>query len=307
MGTLAGEIRKDLPRTRLFIILFAGLLSMAFNSIRILLIVLAHLHSGLREGFETIGHITFGWWVFAIDLLVFLIALRSIPHSRLQATTSRDAKNTLTQAGKHNHLFWAAGAALALPVASPVAQTFDSFPDTPASAPSIVGMTGPISPDARWQPSYAGFAWEQRVAYITDKGRVVELYANRFHRQSQDNELIAHGRELFSSEVFQAVGQDLIGLEGGHRPTVEINRLDMRDAAGRHWLALFTYTMDNEFTTSRSQVQLATAWRGLYRRPSAGVLAVAAPCVPDCASTELDLRALMAQAMDAYTRPRGTP
>ena len=81
MGALTGELRGDRMRTRILIMALAALLSIAFNSVRILLIVLAHLHPTLQHAFETIGHLTFGWWVFALDIAVFVLALRFIPLS----------------------------------------------------------------------------------------------------------------------------------------------------------------------------------------------------------------------------------
>lgn len=305
MGALAGEIRGDSTRTRLVIMALAGLLSVLFNSLRILLIVLAHLHPTLRAGFETIGHLTFGWWVFALDIIVFFLALRLVPASKPPAPATL-AGTTLKPLANSRHGFvLAMAAALLLPVVSWAARHSSSYPKPVAAPPDIAGAAGPISPDSRWQPGYKGAALEHRVAYILPDGRVIELYHNVYHRQSQGNELIADGAPLFDHAFFTMRTSNAVQLKRTGAQPVDAYHMEMRDKSGRSWAALYTYVLDGKSMTDANRVQLLAAWRSLFGAPTAGVFAVATPCVQSCADIKADLESIALSAYDAYY-PIGT-
>ncbi len=89
IGVLAGVLRDDVLRTRILILIFAGLLSMAFNWLRIVLIVVAYQHPALKDAYESIGHMNFGWWIFALDLVVFSLVLRFVPRSESEGLRHR--------------------------------------------------------------------------------------------------------------------------------------------------------------------------------------------------------------------------
>lgn len=299
MGALAGEIRGDTIGTRLIIMALAGFLSIAFNSLRILLIVLAHMHPTLQQAFETIGHLTFGWWVFALDVVVLVVALRFIP-----ASTPRPAQ-PLAAAPLHDagqNIWWYAtiGVALALPALSWIAGDLDRYPAPPAGPIGMSDATQTIAPDLRWQPAYDGVAWQHRVAYLTPGGHVIELYRNEYHRQSQGRELVSSGSGLFDHSAFtmSAPVRTLLAREGA--PPIDANRLELTDQSGRTWSALYTYLVDDEAIPGSWRAQLLTAWRSLYSRPAAGVLALATPCIPDCAAVDDDLQALAVRAYAGY-------
>lgn len=309
MGALAGEIRNDTRRTRLLILAIAACLSVAFNSIRILMIVLAHLNPALREGFQAIGHITFGWWVFALDLLVFFFVLRLVP-------TSKAATNAHSPPAEPGPLpdvrHWYRGttyaliAALTLPLASSATRMLDSYPPLPEFEGNLRGMHGTLAPDTRWLPDFEGAAWEHRAAYLADHGRVIELYANEFRHQTQDRELIAHGRVLFTEPSFSIDSTQESGLKSSSNAFIDVVRVHLRDPANRSWVGIYTYFVDGRSFTNPRDAQLATARRALLRRPVAGIIAAATPCLSDCALAESLLDRLFGSAIDVYDQ-RGKP
>ena len=309
MGALAGELRDDRWPTRLLILCVAGTLSIAFNSLRILMIVLAYLHDDLRNGLETIGHLTFGWWVFAIDLLVFYLALRLVPASRRSVepqsppVSAASTEEGTHAAGKRAFAF-AVVAALVLPIASWAAEHAHPYPKSLAAPIAMRPATRSLSPDTRWQPQFDGAAWEQRTAYISSHGRIIELYRNEYHDQSQGGELISHGAQLFDRAVFITQQSTITMLQRTNAPAIEINRVQLQDQAGRLWTSLFTYVIDEDSVASTRDAQLVTAWRSLYSRPVAGVFAVLLPCLPDCAAVKADLDEAAVHAYDAYERAR---
>lgn len=306
MGALAGELRGDRVRTRVLIMTWAGLLSIAFNSVRILLIVLAHLHPALQRSFETIGHLTFGWWVFALDVAVFALVLNFIPISPSPAVPQSQDAGAPQAAGGSTGFYLAIVASVVLPAFSWIAQHLHKYPLSP-EGPGVTGDSVTIAPDLRWQPAYDGVAWQHRVAFLTPHGHVLELYRNEYHWQSQGRELFESDSPLFDHRAF-TVGKSIRAqlMAEGARP-VDANRVELTDPSGRSWSALYTYLVDDETVPAVRRAQFLTAWRSLYSRPTAGVLALATPCVPDCAAVKEDLEALAVRAYTEYETTRRRP
>ena len=307
VGVLAGEFRGDRLRTRVLILVLAGLLSMIFNWLRILLIVFAYLDEDLKHGLETMGHLTFGWWVFAFDLVVFYLVLRLVPFSSPPAVVAGPSRTEYAPVSTNGSgLPLAITAAVLLPASSWVAQTMEDYPLDPPGPVAVAGLAGPISPDSRWQTDFKGAAWEHRVAYILKDGRVMELYRNEYHRQSQGKELIANGTLLFDPTSFETRTVTPAHLERDRKPFIDANRIELLDKSGRSWSAIYTYVIDGNAVASSRKAQLLTALRSLYGRPAAGVFAVAVPCVPDCAAVSDELAKATVLAYDAYQLERGT-
>lgn len=300
VAVLAGVLRGDRLPTRLLILLLAAALSMIFNWLRVLLIVLAYLHPGLKHTLETIGHLTFGWWVFALDLLVFYLALRFVPTSPGRPEQRSSPGLEKPHSGGIYRLAAAVLAAALLPVSSWALSRGESYPGTVDAPIALPGARAAVSPDPRWQPYFEGPAWEHRVAYLHSDGPIIEVYRNEYHRQSQGKELISNGAVLFDPAVFATHSSAIVHLRRGGRPTVEANRVELVDKLGNPWLALYTYVVDQETIANALHVQLITALRSLYGRTTAGVLAVAVPCARDCAALESQLRDVMLQIYDAY-------
>lgn len=303
VGVLAGAIRGDSARTRILIVILAGLLSMIFNWVRILLIVLAYLNADLRHGLETMGHYTFGWWVFAIDLVAFYLALRWIPHSARPAPSASPTHSHTAepQSVSDTRVFLSTFAALLLlPASSWAVQRAHDYPSGLQAAIPIPGVSEPLSPDVRWQPKFQGAAWQHRVAYVWPPGRVIELYRNEYHEQSQAAELTGVGAVLFDPDTFtvRAAASVRISLDASH--SIAATRVELADTAQQPWVAFYTYIVGDHTVGSAVQAQFLTAYHALYRRTAAGVLAVAAPCTPNCTTVSATLEQALASARQAY-------
>jgi exosortase len=304
VGALAVNFRGDGLRTGALIMVLAGLLSMVFNWLRIFLIVLAYLHPDLRHTLETMGHLTFGWWVFVLDLVAFTLVLRLVPFSG----KPHDAAQPLY--AQHAAARGAAGPALAaatallLPVSSWAAHLAQSYPAKPAVAMSLPGLAGPIAPDPRWQPHFEGAAWEHRAAYMGTNGRIVELYRNEYHEQAQGSELIAQGASLFDPAVFTTRAAHIVRLSSADVSPLEASTVELQDKSGRKWTARYAYLVGDDVVASASRAQVLTALHSLYGRPTAGILSVMMPCVPDCESVGGNLDAAMIVVHETYREAR---
>jgi exosortase len=300
MGALAGELRGDTLRTRLMIMALAGCLGFAFNAIRILMIVIAYLNPRLHAALESIGHVTFGWWILALDIVVLCLALLLVPLSR-RADAPATAKIPAPAATDSlTALVPAVAVALLLPLMAFSLPRVDRYPDPIQSAVSVPGVTGPLSPDLRWEPQFHGAAWAHRAAYLLPNGRVVEFYRNEYHRQSQGEELIASDGNPFPRKAFPVQTTTAVLLQRPAAAAIEAWRTELRDQSGRDWSALYTYVVDGKAERDGLRTRLVTAALSLYSRPAAGVFAVATPCVPDCSTVAADLEQFAGRAYDAY-------
>ena len=303
VGVLAGVLRGDVLRTRILILAVAGLLSMAFNWLRIFLIVLAYLHPSLKEGLETMGHLTFGWWVFALDLVVFSLVLRFVPRSTTeQADHTPEPLTSTAQTSIGIGLWLSIIALILLPSVASTLARLDTYPTGIGLADLSLGTDGKelLSPDLSWTPHYPGAAWEYRVALQTENGAVVEIYGNQYHEQSQGTELISRGSHLFDPLYFSPASSDVIEIEDANGQSLPIRRDILTDSSGDSWLALYTYFVDSEPVVSSRRVQLLTAFRSMFARTTAGVVAVATPCIEGCDDRRSEIDDSLNQAIEAY-------
>ena len=303
VGVLAGVLRGDVLRTRILILVVAGLLSMAFNWLRILLIVLAYQHPGLRDALETMGHLTFGWWVFALDLVVFSLVLRFVPRSAEEAVEeSLPDRTAPVRPGNSGGLWIATIAIVLLPAVAWVLPRIDNYPpETPATDLATAAADRPLlSPDFRWTPHYPGTAWERRFAIRTGNGIAVEVYGNQYHEQSQGSELVSRGSHLFDPLSFAPGSSSVVDLRDSEDRPIAARREVLTDSAGNSWLAVYTYLVDGEPIPGSRRVQLVTAFRSTYSRPTAGVVAVAAPCPEECTALSADLAETFVGVLEDY-------
>ena len=305
VGVLAGVLRRDVLRTRIFILIFAGLLSMVFNWLRILLIVLAYQKPDLKTALETMGHLTFGWWVFALDLIVFALVLRMVPRSddslqksqpKIQAIPNRSRNGT--------RLLLTVFALILLPTTAWLLPRADTYPsEVPSLDPWIeADRHTKFAPDVRWSPNYPGTYWEDRFAVIADSGLAVEVYGNQYHEQTQGNELFAGASFLFDPLNFSLQASNSMHLENTSGQPISIRREILRDDRGTSWLSLYTFVVDNEPIAGARRALFKSAIRSTYSRTAAGILAVAVPCEKQCEIEFSEIEGTFIKLVEAYQK-----
>lgn len=304
VGVLAGVIRRDTLRTRILILIIAGLLSMAFNWLRILLIVLAYLHPSMKGAIDTMeGHLTLGWWVFALDLLVFALILRFVPRASMPLEETRlRQQNTSIQLRSRTGTRMAVLALVALPAIAWTLPRFDSFSTETPSPDLGLSRAGSdiVSPDLRWIPQFPGTVWEGRFAIMTDTGVVIEVYSNLYHKQTQGSELISRASYLFDPTYFTSESSETIDLHNSEDQTIRAHRDILTDSAGTSWLATYTYFVDNEPIANSRLTQVTVGLRSIFNRTTAGIVGVATPCVKDCTHQVPNIEDAFVHVVGAY-------
>jgi hypothetical protein len=117
---------------------------------------------------------------------------------------------------------------------------------------------------------------------MPDGGIAVEVYGNQYHEQTQGSELISRGSHLFDPLYFSTNSSSIIYLQGSKGQSISAHRNTLTDSTGTSWLTVYTYIVDSDPIASSRRVQLMTVLRSVYARTTAGVVAVATPCVEEC-------------------------
>jgi EpsI family protein len=301
IGALAGALRGDNVQTRIMILIGAGVLSIAFNWLRILIIVLAYANPPLKPWIESIDHATFGWWVFAMDLFVFCLALRWIPIAN-PAGSPVSTPETPPRRSRALPFVVALIASAFLPVSSwgltrlgappPNALRVAAEIDVPPGAVTI-------SPDYRWRPEFPGAAWTHRLAYVREDGRFVEVYVNEYHHQAQGAELISDTTPVFSRSAFDELARNVVEIHDGV-VTAAVNKVELLDKTNVRWLAMYAYAVNGRLIAPAWRTQLRTALLSVYGHPTAGLIAVMMRCERSCASVAPHLEEAFFDAYRAY-------
>jgi exosortase len=304
VGVLAGITRCDAPRTRLLLLVIAGSLSMAFNWIRILLIALAYLHPGLNKAMDWMGgHELLGWSVFAIGLFVFGQVLRFIPRTPYpHPETQRPAQSVSSRPKNYAGLWMSVFALVLLPVITWALPRFDAYPaGLPRTGLALLRAKADlVPPDLRWSPHFPGAVWEDRLALMKDGGIMLEVYGNRYHEQTQGSELISSVSNLFDPASFALGSSEIVELVGSKGQPMHARLGLLSHNSGSSWLTMYTYFVDSDPVTSIRRVQLITGLRSMHSRSTAGIIAVAMPCIEVCESHISDLEDTFIRAFEDY-------
>ncbi len=297
LGALAGQLRGDRWPMRLLIMAVAGVIGILANWVRIFLLVLVYMYPSFQEFHDTIGHMTFSYLVLAPGLAFLLFVLGRVPAPEARRGTS---VATATNPRGLGGLLSAIAAGMLLPAISWALSANKDAPPAPESPPQVADFSGPRAPDPRWQPPYHGAAWEHRAAYFTPGGQAVELYRNEYHGQKQGSELIVGDAEIFDPLEFSTRSRKVRTVRVLGAAPMDVIDTEFESVTQRRWRALYAYTVDGRMIASARKTQLITSLKATIGQPAAGVLAVAAPCVPDCEAVMPAVESLFVAAVDAY-------
>jgi len=129
---------------------------------------------------------------------------------------------------------------------------------------------------------------------------MVEVYGNRYHEQTQGNELFSRGSHLFDPLNFAPGSSGIVGLRDSEGQPIQARREVLSHDSGTSWLTLYTYFVDSEPVASGRRVQLMTVRRSIYARATAGIVAVATPSVETCESRVSDVEHTFIRAFEDY-------
>jgi exosortase len=285
VAALQGELRRDPWKVRLAQLALMAVLALVANWVRVYGVIeagyLSDMHSSLLR-----NHYWFGWGLFGVALFAFFWITGRWPEAPAPGATA--TMQPAVSPRLWTDLGRVAVAALvlvlipsvsaALRLQAPLAKPrVDANPRTP-------WVAAPVDVHSSWQPSFAGAAVQQRLAY-TDGGPTVELFSVTYLEQRQDAKLLAAGNSLGGRQLLLRSEAVMTGPAGRFRES------EMVDRAYPHDLFVI-WTRYQSAGREFVNPLLAQFWYGLnatVAHPAASLIAFRAACRPDCVAARRTL------------------
>lgn len=276
VGALIGELDSASISRRIRLLAIIGLVSLATNWVRVLLLLELGYSSGMRNVLASSEHLQFGYVLFVVVLVLF--AWIATGRRKAPSETALPVRYEAPRLG------WYLAALGTLAIA-PLLVAFGPAPrDSSAAASELHPMAGrsswhgPMAPTgAAWQPIFVGSHAESHVAYEGPSGRRVEAVAIGYPEQEQDRELVNESNSLVGKSGLRALDADLIDRDGGR-----FRELLVTDAAGAQSVIWWFYDIDGKAFITPLFAQLWYGLRALRSPVYSALYALKAECNPSC-------------------------
>jgi exosortase A len=269
VSLLYGEVNRDSARTRVKLVVFALLLAMATNWLRIFIIVLAGYLTDMTHSLVVNEHYSFGWYMFAGMMVMYFLIVRRWPAPGAQTAEPIDARGDAIP--RRGVALAIAGLALA-----PLTLLVDSNQASAAQLETAMRAdAGTAQPAATpgWTPVFPN-----ADATFTGAFGDVELHVAGFASQGQGREVAGFSTSLLGETLHRA------RVPRGEVPAPWSENAAF-DENGRRWLLWSAYRMDNRWYRNALGLQVEYGFRSLAGAPAAAVVALRARCdSDDCAS-----------------------
>lgn len=275
IAVIYGELRADGRRVRIWLLALGMALALLSNWLRVFIIIMAGYLTDMQSYLVRVDHSRFGWAVFALAMIVFLLLGRLWP-----ASEPRDAAASTAGAtrGVARMLPWAALAAALGPAWALLAPVRAAAAPNVSMPSAIAGWAGPReSCQGRWRPEFpAADMHEQRE--FSRAGQTVCVYIAGYLSQHQDKELIGYWSSLYSpeSEVVSSAVREAAGRT--------LNEVRLGDERAADRIVWYSYAVGAREMRRGIEAQLSYAFGTLSGAPAAAVFALSARCLPDCAA-----------------------
>lgn len=285
IAVLYGEVHRDGTKVRIKLIMFAAVLAMATNWIRIVIIVIAGHMTQMRHYLVSGEHYTFGWFMFAGAMLIFFLVVRRWPAApEVDVVDAPETGRAVDRVG-------VISAVLAL-VVVPLLLAAD-YNRANASALArvpdrIAGWSRSDQAVVDWQPQFEG-ADARQIARFERSGDAVDVFVAAYASQAQGKEVVGYGNSLTGSTLRPATRAR--PEDGGW------TAFEALDYAGQRWLIGHVYTIDGELLARPLELQLRYALRSFVTAPATAVIAVRTRCADTCESA----RAVLHDFIDAQS------
>ncbi len=271
VAAVVGALRGDGWRSYFKLIALAVSLTILANWLRVFIVIVAGHLTNMQHYLVRVEHVKFGWLVFALAMLIFLMVVRRWPAAREARPELPPSVARVAPGG----VLLALAALVSGPAWSWLA------PVRPAvavnvSLPETVNGWQAVAEGCResWQPSFAS-ADRESLREFTGEGGSVCAYVASYLVQRQDKELIGYGSQVYGSAQVRAV--DALEIVGRG-----VNEMRIAAVAGPERIVWYTYAVGSREMRRGIEAQLRYAVGTLHGSPAASVMALSAVCLPDC-------------------------
>ncbi len=284
LAGVLGELRQDAWRARIWLALLAALLSLVANWVRVFVVVVAGYLTDMQSYLVRVEHVRFGWLVFAVAMAAFLwIARRwGAAHRVAMASPTMPPASGPAWSPALPFALLALACGPAWSLAAPVRVATAANVSLPASAGN--GVAAQSGCASAWRPEFPGADREVLQQY----GGLC-AYVATYLFQHQDKELIGYYSRLYGAhdEVIAQRVRDV----NGHA----FNEVQLAGRAGSDQLVWYAYAIGGRLMRRGIEAQLSYAAGSLHGAPASSVIALSAPCAPDCAAAREQLAGFAAR------------
>lgn len=279
-------------RTRLKIVLAAGLVAIVSNWVRVFgLVVIGHM-TDMRSSLMK-DHVIYGWLIFAASMpLFFFIAARIERVDATDGAPTEEREDLASHAGAGEapaaRILSASAAAVSGPLVLFLLGAAQPSPSMPGTVPGIVLSAGfhEVSlASSGWSPTYKGAVKHLRAV---DTMQIVPLQLDRYLYASGDE-----GAEMIGSEN-RLADEESVAIESVIGPLDETLRMArealLRTPDGNGRLVWYWFSVNGAVTPSPARAKLLELWSFITRRSSSEITVLSAPCsTGDCRVARITL------------------
>lgn len=304
-------------RRALLYIAGAGGLALVANWIRVIIIIYAGHATHMQHYWVAREHISLGWGIFAVLLLVVCIIgkLLAAPVERGAQTAPTVEPSLASSLAATPSLVRTVAILAFVPLAMAYASYLDfagRLPPTDPAATVVTGWRGPLPPSGAWAPEYHEASRYFHGAYQSQDGLEVEAYTATYGSQSAGAKLINYYNRITPPRWLVISRQLTTRVRSGTR-NLSVATLKTRAPDGGIWLIDSFYEVAGVATPLDSGAQLLFGTRSWTGPAPSSVVAVATRCFEgncDAARTQLDAfwkAGSFAAVGKSYVRANATP
>lgn len=273
------------PEKRIIVIALAVLMALVTNWIRVFSVVYAGHLTNMQHYLVTQDHYYFGWVLFAIALLPYLLYARRL--ERLdQLISPMLSVAPKPRAASRMVPVAAAGSLMLMIVTAGIMYARIGPVDARGLSLQLPSSNGDwtLVRDASndWRPHFVGATAEVFGTYARERQNI-DVYTNVYRGQSQGRELIGYENRIEGIGSWLRVEAEHLALD---LPTEEYNwsvlQILMRSPLGEERIAYLWYDVGGDFVVSALHAKLLFGFNLLRGQPDAGVTILSTRCNGGC-------------------------
>jgi exosortase A len=275
IAVLYGEVHRDGLRTRVKVLVLATVLALLTNWLRIAIIIVVGHVTQMQHYLVRGEHYSFGWAMFALAMVVFVLVVRRWPVEVPTNAASSSPSQVSTPAVSASGLALA-GFALVVPA---LWQHFDAnVADADRVAahrlPQTVDGWRVGTADAAWRPQFANVDDEQARGFMSDAMQI-DSYTGIYVQQHQGKELVGFQNRPFGPGFTTTSRARSVGDDGW-------SEISLRDRAGSEFILWSSYRIGARRYAQPWRSQLAYGFVSLLDDPVSSITLLRAQCADRC-------------------------
>lgn len=279
-------------------VLFSILVAIFANVIRILIVVIAGHLTEMKHYFVTTDHVTLGWVVFGVIVLLFIFLSNKIllteklypklrnkngqtevADSSVQGSDDSLLPASNTSIATHGNYLVLLTVGLTVVVGPALAKTFSySNMDVPVSVELDAAYGQWREVDKlfdNWKPQYYGQDLEKWVHFQTANGDRAQFYLAYYYHQAQGKEAVHFENKLFDSDKWQKFSDRRLTRSISGIGNIALREIKIQSLAGQKKLIWQWYFIGGNRTNSASKTKLYEILGKVTGNPAMSVIIVA--------------------------------